>query len=86
MNIVIVVVIVVLLLGVLIQFLSLYFSFLPALGQVAPGSNLPPSQEDDPVQMDVAAEHHRVINLNDDMPQMQMPAGGNAQHLPIPNV
>jgi len=52
----------------------------------APAPNLPPSQGDDPFQMDVAAEHHRVINLNDDMPQMQMPARGNAQPLPIPNV
>jgi hypothetical protein len=36
--------------------------------------------------MDVPAEHCGVINLNDDMPQMQMPAEGNAQPLPIPNV
>jgi hypothetical protein len=86
MNIIIVVVVVVLLLGVLIQFLSLYFSFLLALGQDASAPNLPPSRGDDPFQMDVAAEHHRVINLNDDMHQMQMPTGGNAQPLPIPNV
>ena len=52
----------------------------------APAPNLPPSQGDDPFQMDVAAEHHRVINLNNDMHQMQMPAGGDAQPLLIPNV
>jgi len=65
MNIVIVVVVVVLLLGVLIQFLSLYFSSLLALVQVIGmhlhPNYLPPSQGDDLFQMDVAAEHHRVI-------------------------
>ena len=46
----------------------------------------PPAQGEDPFQMDIAAEHHGAINLNDDIAQVQMPARQNAAPPPIPNV
>jgi hypothetical protein len=35
--------------------------------------------------MNVAAEQQDIINLDDDMPPIQMPAGQNAQPLAMPN-
>src|ERR1700683_4090660 len=46
---------------------------------------LPPNGED-PFRMNVAAEQQHVINLDDDIPPMQMPVGQNAPHLAMPNV
>jgi hypothetical protein len=45
-------------------------------------AGLPPPNGEDPFRMNVAAEQH-VINLNDDIPPMQMPQ--NAQPLAVPN-
>ena len=41
---------------------------------------------EDPFRANIAAGQQHVINLNDDMPPMQMPAGQNAQPLAMPNV
>jgi hypothetical protein len=49
-------------------------------------AGLPPPNAEDPFRMNVAVEQQHVINLNDDMPPMQMPAGQNAQPLVVPNV
>ena len=46
---------------------------------------LPPNGED-PFRMNVAAEQQHVINLDDDIPPMQMPADQNAPPLAMPNV
>src|SRR6202047_4147949 len=57
-------------------------SFQPPPAQADP----PSSNGEDPFRMDVGAGQRRVINLNDDIPPMQMPAGRNAPPLAMPNI
>src|ERR1700683_1486106 len=49
-------------------------------------AGLVPPNGEDPFRANIAAGQQHVINLNDDMPPMQMPAGQNAQPLAMPNV
>ena len=46
-------------------------------------AGLPPPNGEDPFRMNVAAG---VINLDDDIPPVKMPAGQHAQPLDMPNI
>ena len=46
----------------------------------------PPPNGEDPFRMNVAVGQPHYINLNDDPPPIQMPAGRNALPIPMPNI